>query len=325
MDKPRIYITRLIAEKALNLLGQNCEVKLWDGLLPPPREMLLQEVRQIDGLLSLLTDKVDEELFKTALKLKVVSNLAVGYDNIDAQAATRFGIPVGNTPGVLTETTADLAFALIMAGARRIVESERYIRAGSWQTWDPNALLGMDIYGATLGIIGMGRIGQAVAKRGRGFDMRIIYHGGGHGYQAHLMSATRRELDELLQEADFISLHCPMTPDTYHLIGERELALMKPTAILVNTARGGIVDPKALYQALKNQQIAFAALDVTEPEPIALDDSLLTLNNCLIVPHIGSATVRTREKMAMMAAENLLAGLRGERLPHCVNPAVYER
>ncbi|MCQ3928987.1 MAG: D-glycerate dehydrogenase [Chloroflexi bacterium] len=324
-QKPRVYVTRIIAEKALDLLRAECEVKVWQGSMPPPRDVLLEEVQQIDGLVSLLTDRVDEELLSRAAHLKVVSNVAVGYDNIDVNAATRHGIPIGNTPGVLTETTADLAFALMMAAARRLGESERYIRDGKWQTWDPTALLGVDIYGTTLGIIGMGRIGQAVAKRARGFDMRVIYSGGGHGYPTQLMSATRRELDELLQESDFVSIHCPLRQDTYHLIGERELSLMKPTAILVNTARGGIVDPKALYTALKNKQIGYAALDVTEPEPIHLDDLLLTLDNCLIVPHIGSASVRTREKMALMAVENLLAGLRGDRLPHCVNPSVYNR
>lgn len=324
-QKPRVYVTRIIAHKALDLLHTECNVKVWQGSMPPPREVLLEEVQAIEGLVSLLTDKVDEELLSHASHLKVVSNVAVGYDNIDVNAATRHGIPIGNTPGVLTETTADLAFALIMAAARRLGESERYIRDGKWQTWDPTALLGVDIYGTTLGIIGMGRIGQAVAKRARGFDMRVIYSGGGHGYPTQLMSATRRELDELLQESDFVSIHCPLRPDTYHLIGERELSLMKPTAILVNTARGGIVDPKALYTALKTKQIGYAALDVTEPEPIHLDDPLLTLDNCLIVPHIGSASVRTREKMALMAVENLLAGLRGDRLPHCVNPSVYNR
>ncbi len=324
-QKPRVYVTRIIAEKALDLLRAECEVKVWQGSMPPPREVLLEEVQAIDGLVSLLTDKVDEELLKRASHLKVVSNVAVGYDNIDVNAATRHGIPIGNTPGVLTETTADLAFALLMAAARRLGESERYIRDGKWQTWDPTALLGVDIYGATLGIIGMGRIGQAVAKRARGFDMRVIYSGGGHGDPTQLMGAARRELDELLRESDFVSIHCPLRPDTYHLIGERELSLMKPTAVLVNTARGGIVDPKALYTALKNKQIGYAALDVTEPEPIHVDDPLLTLDNCLIVPHVGSASVRTREKMALMAVENLLAGLKGEHLPHCVNPSVYNR
>lgn len=324
-QKPRVYVTRIISEKALQILSAECDVKVWQGSMPPPREVLWEEVREIEGLVSLLTDKVDEELLKQALNLKVVSNVAVGYDNIDVIAANRHGIPIGNTPGVLTETTADLAFALMMAAARRLGESERYIRDGKWQTWDPTALLGVDIFGTTLGIIGMGRIGQAVAKRARGFEMRVVYSGGGHGYQSQFMGATRHELDDLLRESDFVSIHCPLTPETYHLIGERELGLMKPTAILVNTARGGIVDPKALYTALLNKQIGYAALDVTEPEPIHLDDPLLTLDHCLIVPHIGSASVRTREKMALMAVENLLAGLRGERLPHCVNPSVYNR
>ncbi|HEX2620726.1 MAG TPA: D-glycerate dehydrogenase, partial [Phototrophicaceae bacterium] len=248
-----------------------------------------------------------------------------GYDNIDVPAATARKIPIGNTPGVLTEATADLAFSLLLAAARRLPEGERYVRDGNWKQWSPSLLLGQDIYGATLGILGFGRIGQAVARRGKGFGMKLLYHGGGDQSAAQELGAQSSSFDDLLHESDFISVHVPLKPETHHLISTREFSLMKTTAILVNTARGGIVNPAALYAALRSKRIAAAGLDVTEPEPIQLDDPLLTLDNCLIVPHIGSATVATREKMALLAAENILAGLRGERLPHCVNPVIYER
>lgn len=325
MARPRIFITRPILQNAMDMLHAACDVRLWEGELPPPREFVLQQAAAAEGILALLTTAVDAEVIAAAPHLRVISNMAVGYDNIDVPAATARGIPVGNTPGVLTETTADLAFALLMASARRLPEAERYVHAGRWLTWGPTTLLGQDIYGATLGIIGLGRIGQAVARRARGFNMRILYHGGSDTAAAQELGAEECPLDELLRESNFVSLHTPLTPETHHLIGPRELALMKTTAVLINTARGGVVDPAALYQALKSGQIARAALDVTEPEPIPLDDPLLTLDNCLIVPHIASASVATRERMAAMAAENLLAGLRGQRLPHCINPEVYEK
>jgi glyoxylate reductase len=286
--------------------------------------VLFKEVQDVEGLLCLLTDKVDAELLDAAPKLKVVSNYAVGFDNIDVAEATKRGIPVGNTPGVLTDTTADFAWALLMAAGRRLVEGVDYVRAGKWKTWGPRLLLGQDIHGATLGIVGFGRIGQAVAKRAQGFDMRILAYDPYPNYEAaEALGVELTELDRVLVESDFISLHPLLTKETYHMIGERELKLMKPTAILVNAARGPIVDPKALYNALKNGDIAYAALDVTEPEPIPVDDPLLTLPNCIIVPHMASASRATRGKMAEMAAANLLAGLRGERLPTCVNPEVY--
>jgi glyoxylate reductase len=323
-DQPRVFVTRQIAEEAIEKLRQHCEVDLWTDEMPPSREVLLQRVATIDGLLCLLTERVDGELLDHAPRLKVISNLAVGYDNIDVPAATERGIPVGNTPDVLTETTADLAFALLMAAARRLPEAERYVHAGQWRTWSPTLLLGHDVYGATLGIIGFGRIGQAVARRAKGFEMRVLYHGGSDKKTAQQLGVEEHSLDDLLAESDFVSIHTPLTKQTYHLISRRELSLMKPTAVLVNTARGGVVDPVALYHALKDRAIAAAALDVTEPEPIPQDDPLLSLDNCLIVPHIGSGTVSTRRKMAMMATENLLAGLRDERLPYCVNPQVYD-
>lgn len=323
--KPKVYVTRLIPEQGLDMVLEACDARVWQEELPPPRDVLLKEVRDVEGLLSLLTDRVDAELMDAAPRLKVISNYAVGFDNIDVAEATRRRIPVGNTPGVLTDTTADLAFALMMAAGRRLIEGVDYVRAGKWKTWGPKLLLGQDIYGATLGIIGFGRIGQAMAKRATGFDMRVLaYDPYPNQEAAKALGVELVELDRLLAESDFISLHPLLTKETYHMIGEREFKLMKPTAILVNAARGPIVDPKALYNALKNGDIAYAALDVTEPEPIPMDDPLLTLPNCIIVPHIASASRATRGKMAEMAAANLLAGLRGERLPNCVNPEVYD-
>lgn len=319
--KPRVYVTRKVPEAGITMLQHECEVEVWGGELPVPRDILLEKARHIDGLYSLLTDRVDQELLDTAPGLRVVSNMAVGYDNIDVAACTAKGIPVGNTPGVLTDTTADFAFALLMSAARRIVEGVDYVRAGRWKTWGPTLFMGPDVHGATLGIVGIGRIGQAVARRARGFDMQILYHDP-YLPDAGIKDATSVGLDTLLSESDFVTLHVPLTESTYHLIGRRELQTMKATAILINTSRGSVVDPGALYEALRDEWIAYAALDVTEPEPIPADDPLLTLSNCLVVPHIASASVATRTKMATMAAENLLAGLKGEPLPNCVNPEV---
>lgn len=319
--KPRVYVTRKVPEAGITMLQHECEVEVWGGELPVPRDILLEKARHIDGLYSLLTDRIDQELLDTAPGLRVVSNMAVGYDNIDVAACTAKGIPVGNTPGVLTDTTADFAFALLMSAARRIVEGVDYVRAGRWKTWGPTLFMGPDVHGATLGIVGIGRIGQAVARRARGFDMQILYHDP-YLPDAGIKDATSVGLDTLLSESDFVTLHVPLTESTYHLIGRRELQTMKATAILINTSRGSVVDPGALYEALRGEWIAYAALDVTEPEPIPADDPLLTLSNCLVVPHIASASVATRTKMATMAAENLLAGLKGKPLPNCVNPEV---
>lgn len=325
MSKSRVFVSRIIPDKGLEMVHNVADAEVWQDELPPPYEVLLDQVKGLDGLLCLLTDKIDDNLMDVAGEsLKVISQMAVGYDNIDVTAATERGIPVGHTPGVLTETTADFAFALLMSAARRIVEGERFVKAGKWKTWGPTLLMGYDILDATLGIVGFGRIGRAVAKRAGGFDMRVLYYDPSPDEEAaRQLGAEARSLDEVLAEADFVSLHVPLTPETHHLIGERELKLMKPTCVLVNTARGPVVDPRALYQALKYGEIAYAALDVTEPEPISVDDPLLTLDNCLIVPHIASSSVATRTRMATMAAANLEAGLRGEKLPNCVNPEVY--
>jgi glyoxylate reductase len=279
-------------------------------------------------LLSLLTDRVDDELLDAAgPQLKVVANLAVGFDNIDVPACTRRGIPVGNTPGVLTETTADLAFILMMAAARRLTEGIDYVREDRWKTWGPLLLLGVDVHGGTLGIVGFGRIGREMAKRARGFSMRILYHDVARASveDEEALGATFVPLDTLLAESDFVTLHVNLTPETRHLINAGALARMKSTAVLVNTSRGPVVDQAALYEALRDGAIFGAALDVTDPEPMSADDPLLTLPNCIVVPHIASATHVTRGKMARIAADNILAGLRGEPLPACVNPEVYDQ
>jgi glyoxylate reductase len=322
MAKPSVYVTRQVPQAGIDMLREACEVEVWEGELPVPREILMETVSHIDGLYCLLTERIDAELLDAAPRLRVVSNMAVGYNNIDVEACTARRIPVGNTPGVLTGTTADCAFALLMAAARRIVEGADYVRAGKWKTWGPMLLMGSDVHGATLGIVGFGRIGQAVARRAQGFDMRVLYQDAYVAEADPALGATGVDLDTLLAESDFVSLHVPLTEETYHLIGREELRQCKPTAVLVNTSRGEVVDPDALYQALHEGQIAYAALDVTEPEPLPADHRLLTLPNCIVVPHIASASVATRTKMAVMAAENLLAGLKGERLPNCVNPGV---
>ncbi|MDH7487073.1 MAG: D-glycerate dehydrogenase [Anaerolineae bacterium] len=326
-NKPRVFVTRLIPETGLQQVREHCQAEVWEGELPPPRAILLEKVKGVDGLLCLLTDPIDAQLMEAAgPQLKVISQMAVGFDNVDVEEATRRGIPVGNTPGVLTEATADFAFTLLASAARRVVEAAAYVQAGRWKTWGPMLFLGADLWEATLGIVGFGRIGQAVARRARGFNMRILYHDVTPNEEAAgRLGAQYLPFDDLLRQADFVTLHIPLTPETYHLIGARELRLMKPSAVLVNTSRGPVVDPAALYQALVKGEIAAAALDVTEPEPIPLDSPLLTLPNCLIVPHIASASINSRHKMAEMAAANLLAGLRGERLPNCVNPEVYTR
>jgi glyoxylate reductase len=326
MSKPKVFVTRAIPEKGIEIIRDFCDVDLWPNELPPARDELLQHVRGVDGLLSLLTDKIDGEVMDEAgPKLKVISNLAVGFDNIDVNAATARKIPVGNTPDVLTDATADFAFALMMAVARRIPEAERYAHEGKWKTWGPMILLGVDLKGATLGLIGFGRIGQAMARRAVGFDMNVIYYDPGEKKQGATVQATRVDFETLLKESDFVSLHTPLTPDTRHLINTEALSKMKPNAVLVNTSRGPIVDMDALYEALKEKRIFGAGLDVTEPEPLPLDSPLLTLNNIVIAPHIASASKTTRDKMSWMAAQNLIAGLKDERLPNCVNPQVYSK
>ena len=326
MAKARVFISREIFAEALDAIRAEAETELWPDELPPPRDVLLEKVKGVHGLLCLLTDRVDAELMDAAgPQLKVLSQIAVGYDNIDIPEATRRGIPVGNTPEVLTQTTADAAWALLMAASRRIVESSRAVHDGKWRTWHPLHYLGQDVYGGTLGIVGLGRIGVEVARRGRGFDMPVLYS---DVYRREDMEAEHGlmyvDMDTLLRESDFVSLHTVLDDTTHHLINDEALSKMKSTAILVNAARGPVVDSEALYRALRDGEIAAAGLDVTEPEPILMDDPLLTLDNCVIVPHIASASVRTRAEMSRIAATNLLNGVKGERLITCVNPEVYD-
>ena len=324
MSKPKVFVTRAIPEKGFAIVREFCDVDLWPEELPPGRDDLLKHVRGVDGLLCLLTDKIDGEVMDEAgPQLKVISNHAVGFDNIDVPAATARRIPVGNTPDVLTDATADFAFALMLAVARRIPESERYVKAGNWKTWGPMTFLGVDIKGATLGLVGFGRIGKAVARRALGFEMRVIYYDPSEKKPSSDLKATRVDFETLLRESDFISLHTPLTPDTRYLIDSEALSKMKPNAVLVNTARGPIVEPEALYEALKEKRIFGAGLDVTDPEPLPLGNPLLTLDNVIIVPHVASASTSSRAQMSWMAAQNLVAGLKGERLPNCVNPQVY--
>ena len=323
MTRPKVFISRKMRDAGLDLVLEFCDADVWDEEMPPTRDVLLEKVRGVDGLLSMLTDRVDAELLDAAgPQLKVVSNHAVGFDNIVVPDATARGIPIGNTPGILTDATADIAFALLLTAARRIVESEKYIREGKWKTWHPSMLLGMDLAGKTLGIVGFGRIGRAVAKRAVGFGMRIIYYS--PGAESEFGAIKMNSLDELLHESDFVSIHTPLNDSTRHMVNADFLSKMKPNAVFINTSRGPVVDQAALYEALKAKQIFAAGLDVTDPEPLPLTSPLLTLENCVIVPHIGSASERTRDDMARLAAENLIAGLKSERLPHCVNPEVYE-
>jgi len=324
---PRVFITRSIAAEALDIMRAVADIEVWPDELPPSYDVLKEKACDADALLTMLSDRIDAALMDEAPNLRAVSNYAVGFDNIDIAEATRRGIVVGNTPGVLTETTADLAFALLMAAARRVVEADSYTRNGLWKTWGPGILLGQDIHRATLGIIGLGRIGTEVAKRARGFNMEVLHHSRSRHNEAEqdLDIEYVPALDQLLARSDFISLHVPLTSETRHLIGANQFAMMKPNAVLVNTSRGAVIDQAALYQALKTRQIFAAAIDVTEVEPIPPDDPLLTLDNIIITPHIGSASFFTRHKMAVMAAENLLAGLRGEVPPYCVNPEALRK
>lgn len=323
--QPKVYVTRRIPKSGIKLLQNTCDVEIWDSDDVVPRDTFLQAVSDKDAVLCLLTEKVDAETLDVAKNVKIFANMAVGFDNIDVDECTRRGVAASNTPGVLTDTTADFAFTLLMAAARRIREGHEFVHAGKWETWGPLLLMGQDIHHATLGLIGLGRIGAEMARRGQGFSMRMIYN-----------DVVRREdleeelgleyadFDTVLQESDFVSLHVPYMPATHHLISTTQLAMMKQSAILINSARGAIVDPQALYTALKSGEIWAAGLDVTEPEPIPMDDPLLTLDNCLIAPHIASASFNTRSDMSELAANNILAALSGNRPPTILNPEVLE-
>jgi glyoxylate reductase len=321
--RSKVYVTRLIPEKGIQLLRDQVEVDVHEGELPPSKEVIIQHTRDKDGLLSLLTDTIDSEVMDSCPGLKVISNYAVGYDNIDVAAATKRGIVVTNTPGVLTETVADFAWALLMACARRIVEADKSTRLGEWKTWGPTMLLGVDIAGKTLGIIGAGRIGSSVARRATGFGMRILYTDVVRSEELEKQTGARFvDLDTLLRESDFISLHVSLTKETEHLIAKPEFDKMKPTAILINTSRGPVVDQKDLYDALVSGKILRAGLDVFVTEPIPASDPLLKLKNVVVTPHIASASVETRDKMAEVAAQNLLDALFGRTPRFTVNPEV---
>ena len=326
MFKPRVYVTRQIFPDALDLIEKFAELELWPDDEPPSPEQLMEAMSNVDGAIINVMDRIDAPLLDAAPKLRVLSQVAAGLDNIDIPEATKRDIMVGYTPGVLAKSTADLAFALLLAVARRVVESDKWVREGNWKiSHHPMFWLGSEVNGSTLGILGLGGIGLEMAKRGLGFDMKVLYH-----------SRTRkRDLEKeyglkyasfkrVLAESDFLSIHVPLTPQTNHFIGEKQLKMMKPSSILVNLSRGPVVDTDALQQALTKGTIAGAGLDVFDPEPVPTDHPILGLDNVVVLPHIGSASNRSRRDMHLLAARNLVVGLNGDRLEECANPEVYE-
>jgi len=324
LQKPRVFVTREMPERGLHIIKEKFDAEVWREYAPPPKKTIIEKAAKVDALATLLSDKIDAEVFDAALNLKIVAQMAVGFDNIDINEATKRGIYVTNTPGVLTETTADFAWTLLMAVARRVVEADAYVRSGNWKVgWHPMMMQGRDVYGATIGIVGLGRIGCAIAKRAKGFDMKVLY------YDVIRRPDFEKEygikftdMDSLFQKADFVTINVPLTKETHHLVDEEKLKMMKKTAYLINNARGPIVDEKALYKALKEGWIAGAALDVFEQEPIPTENSLLKLNNVVVAPHISSASYETRSRMAEMVAENLIAFFEGKTPPNLVNPEV---
>ena len=323
--KWNVLITREIPREAIALLEAGCEtVEVYRGDEVLTKEELLEKVKGRDGILCCLTEKIDSDVLDAASGVRGIANMAVGYDNIDVEAATERAIPVSNTPGVLTDATADLAWALLCAVARRIVEADEFTRSGKFTAWGPMMFLGGDIAGKTLGVVGAGRIGTAMALRSKGFGMKVLYSDKASNPTLEKELAARRlGLEELLRESDFVSLHVNLTQETHHLIGDRELRLMKPTAYVINTSRGAVVEESALVEALREGRIAGAGLDVYEDEP-ELHEGLAGLKNAVLLPHIGSATIGVRTKMAVMAARNLLAMLKGEEAANCVNPEAYD-
>lgn len=324
----KVFISRKIFEPALALLSKEAQVDIWPLDSAPSEAVFIEKASEVDALLTMLSDPISEAVINSGKRahLRVISQMAVGYDNIAVSSATQAGIPIGHTPGVLTETTADFAWALLMAAARRVVESHYEVHAGIWRAWGPDVLCGKDIFGATLGLIGFGRIGQAMARRALGFNMKVLYTQRHRDTEAEKRyNAEFVPLEKLLRESDFVSLHAYLSPETKGLIGAEQFALMKAGAIFVNTARGAMVDHQALYEALKSDRLAAAALDVFDPEPIPPDHPLLELTNVIITPHIGSASTKTRQRMAIMTVENILAGLAGKPLPYCANPQVCQK
>ncbi|NCB39717.1 MAG: D-glycerate dehydrogenase [Erysipelotrichia bacterium] len=324
MPKPKVFVTREIPQTGLQILKQNFEVEVWPDYAPPARPALIEKLKTVDAVVSLLSDKIDAEVLSAAPFLKIISQLAVGFDNIDVKAATERGIYVTNTPEVLTEASADFAFAMLMAVARRIVKADKYVRTGQWKVaWHPSMMLGHDIFGAVIGIIGAGRIGQAVARRARGFNMKVLYFSGSPKPEFEReCDATRVDLETLLKTSDFVSLHVPLTDQTRMLINAERLALMKSTAYLINNSRGPVVDENALYEALKNSRIAGAAMDVFASEPTSPTNPILELDNVVVAPHISSASYATREKMSEMVAENIIDFFSGKEPSDLVNHGV---
>ncbi|HYB68841.1 MAG TPA: glyoxylate reductase [Candidatus Acidoferrales bacterium] len=325
MAKPKIYVTRDIGERGLKIIRQHFDTEVWPEYAPPPKKTIIEKAKTVDALTTLLSDKIDAEVFDAAPKLKIVSQLAVGFDNIDLPEATKRGIYVTNTPEVLTDTTADFAWALLLAVARRVAEADKYVRTGQWKVgWHPNMMAGRDVYGATIGVVGAGRIGYAVAKRATGFDMKILFYDVVPRPEIEKLGAKKADLDTLLKQSDFVSIHVPLMKETFHLMNEQKLRLMKKTAYLINNSRGPVVDEKALCKALKEGWIAGAALDVFEQEPIPADSLLLKMDNVVLAPHISSASLETRSRMAEMVAENLVAFFEGKKPPNLINPDVMK-
>lgn len=318
-SRPRVYVTRDLPGDAIERLRAHADVDVWRQDTPPPREEIVRAVANVDALLCLLTDNIDAGVIDAAPQLRIVSTMAVGYDHIDVAACSRKGILVTNTPGVLTETTADFAFALLLAAARRLPEADRAVREGHWSTWHPSFLLGQDVSGATLGIVGLGAIGAAVARRARGFDMRVLYNNRTQRTDDVDLGVTFAPFEKLLAESDFVSVHVPLTTETRHMFDSDAFNRMKPAAIFINTARGSVVDETALLRALESQRIAAAAIDVAEVEPLPKHDPLLRMPNLLVTPHIASASVATRQRMARMAVDTIIEALEGKTPEHCVN------
>lgn len=324
MPRPKVYVTRKISKSGLNKIKNHFETEVWEGYAPPPKEVVMRKVEDVDAIVSLLSDEIDSEVFDVAPQLRIVSQLAVGFDNINVKEATKRGIYVTNTPGVLTDTAADFAWALLMAVARRVVEADRYVREGKWGVgWHPHMMLGRDVHGATLGIVGAGRVGSAVAKRAKGFNMELLYYNKSAKPDLEQeLGAKRVGLDVLLKRSDFVSVHVPLRESTHHLISAEQLKMMKGTSYLINNSRGPVIDERALYQALKECRIAGAALDVFEQEPTPRENPLLKLENVVVAPHLSSASYETRSKMAEMVAENLVAFFEGRKPPNLVNQEV---
>ena len=324
MTKPKVYVTRLIPKEGLAILSEVADVRIWEGNTPVPRDILEREIHDATGLVSLITDPIDAALMDMAPDLKVIANYAVGFDNIDVHEAAKRGIHVTNTPDVLTHATADLAMALLLTAARRITEAERFIRNGMWKTWTPTLMVGKDVFGASIGIIGFGRIGQAMAERAKGFQMKIYYCDERRNLDMEeKVGAEYKTMDELLTMSDFISIHVPLTDETRRMIGEKEFQKMKSDAVFINTARGAVVDEEALIDALVNGVIGGAGLDVYQEEPLPMESRLFQLANVVMVPHIGSASWNARRQMAMVAARNVVAVLRGESPLDPVNTLWY--